>query len=105
MPALPESLALGLALGFVLRWLRPEWFWGAVFGVLAVLGTRALFLGIARRHPELLGLASLGKQVALGGLAVGGILLGFHPAGVVAGIAVWPVGLWLWAVRHVRDGR
>jgi hypothetical protein len=103
MPGLWESLALGAFLVAMLLAFRPEWALGGLFGLGVGLGTRAIFTRVALGRPQYLALVSLGKQLSLAGLALMGILLGLHPVGVVLGIAVWPLSLWTWVGRRVRD--
>lgn len=81
------------------------WVGGFVFGCAVILLSRLLFSSLARFWPSLLGLWALGKQLGLAGLAIAGILLGLHPLGVALGLSLWPVSLWIWAVRHVRHSR
>ncbi len=105
MPALRESLLLGSLVWLGLLVLRPHWAWGFLYGFLLVFGTRLIFTNLLSRRPNLLGLLSLAKQLVLAGLSVGGILLGLSPIGVALGLFIWPVSLWIWAARHVRQGR
>ncbi|MCS7239737.1 MAG: hypothetical protein NZ651_00555 [Candidatus Bipolaricaulota bacterium] len=105
MPALRESAALGI-LALVVLWLCvPEWAGGFIFGFVTVLGMRSAFTWVARLWPQGMGLIALGKNLALAGLAIGGIFLGLNPVGVALGLFLWPVSLWIWAVRYVRHSR
>ena len=107
MPQLKESLALG-ALGFLaLLFLRREWLPGFVYGFLLVFFVRWGYVYLARlgHKAALLGLLAFAKQVLLAGLAILGILLGLPPIGVALGLFLWPLSLWIWAFRHVRESR
>ncbi len=105
IPALREHVFLGTLGLVVLFFLQPAWVGGLVFAWGVVFATRAAFAALARLRPDLLGPGALGKQLSLAGLAVGGITAGLHPVGVVLGLALWPVSLWIWAARHVRHSR
>jgi len=107
MPQLKESLALG-ALGFLaLLFWRQEWLSGFVYGFLLIFFLRLGYSYLARlgQKSSILGLLALFKQVLLAGLAVFGILLGLPPIGVALGLSLWPISLWIWAFRHVRESR
>lgn len=109
MPNIKESLGLG-ALGFLaLFFLRPEWLPGFVYGFLLVflvrLGYSRLSQSLAKGRAGVFALFALSKQLLLAGLAILGILSGLPPIGVALGLALWPVSLWIWAARHVREGR
>ena len=107
MPQAKESLVLGV-LGFLaLLFLRREWLSGFVYGFLLVFFVRLGYVYLARfgRKAALLGLLAFLKQVLLAGFVVLGILLGLPPIGVALGLFLWPISLWIWAFRHVREGR
>lgn len=104
-PALRTHVLFGvLVLGFLLVF-QPTWVGGFVLAWAAIFLSRFLFTTLARLWPGLLGLWALGKHLGLAGLAVGGILGGLSPIGVVVGLALWPLSLWIWAVRDVRHSR
>lgn len=105
MPALRESAFLGVLTLVVLLFLAPEWAGGFVFGLAILWALRGAFTWIVRFWPQTLGLMAMGKNLALAGLAIGGILLGLNPVGVALGLFLWPVSLWIWALRHVRHSR
>ena len=107
MPQIKESLVLGV-LGFLaLLFLRREWLSGFVYGFLLVFFVRLGYVYLSRlgHKAALLGLLAFFKQVLLGGLAILGILLGLPPIGVALGLSLWPISLWIWAFRHVRESR
>lgn len=105
LPALRTHVFFGgLVLGFLFLF-QPAWVGGFAFAWVAIFLSRLLFTALARLWPGLLGLWALGKHLGLAGLAVGGILGGLSPIGVVVGLALWPLSLWIWAVRHVRHSR
>ncbi|MBC7222048.1 hypothetical protein H5T56_03585 [Candidatus Bipolaricaulota bacterium] len=105
MPALRESLLLGSLALLGLFFFEPRWAWGFLYGFLVVFGTRLIFTKIISLKPGFLGFLALAKQLALVGLSVGGILLGLNPIGVALGLFIWPISVWIWAVRHVRHSR
>lgn len=94
----------GLVLGLLFL-VQPTWVGGFVFAWAVIFMSRLLFAVLGRRWPGLLGLWALGKHLGLAGLAVGGILGGLSPMGVVVGLSLWPLSLGIWAVRHVRQSR
>jgi len=107
MPQAKEGLVLG-ALGFLaLLFLRREWLSGFVYAFFLVFFVRLGYVYLSRLgHKALsLGLWAFFKQIVLAGLAILGILLGLPPIGVALGLALWPISLWIWALRHVRESR
>jgi hypothetical protein len=107
MPQAKESLVLGV-LGFLaLLFLRREWLSGFVYGFLLFFFVRLGYVYLARfgHKGAVRGLLAFFKQIVLAGLAILGILLGLPPIGVALGLFLWPISLWIWAFRHVREGR
>jgi len=107
MPQAKESLVLGV-LGFLaLLFLRREWLSGFVYGFLLVFFVRLGYVYLSRlgHKGAVLGLLAFFKQIVLAGLAILGILLGLPPIGVALGLFLWPISLWIWAFRHVRESR
>ncbi|MBC7317659.1 hypothetical protein H5T57_00145 [Candidatus Bipolaricaulota bacterium] len=105
MPGIRETSIIGIITWVVLLFWIPSWAWAFFYGLAVVIGTRLLFAKLAVKFPDFLGLWALGKHLILAGLAIGGVIFGLHPVGVVLGLALWPLGLWLWAARHVRHSR
>jgi len=107
MPQIKESLVLGVFGFLALLFLRQEWLSGFVYGFLLVFVVRLGYVYLVRlgHKSALLGLLAFVKQVLLAGLAILGILLGLPPIGVALGLFLWPLSLWIWAFRHVREGR